>query len=200
MQLRPRQRGDTIIEVLLAITIFSLVAVGVMVIMNQSTNAAQRAIEITLVRQQIDAQAEAIRAAHSAYVSLDTDDIDARNDSTWQAITDHADTVSINTSTGCPGSAAFLSSVFVMNTREAIKATAPIRAMTAATAPLYPQTINSPASSVTYGMWIERNFNSPANPNIAGSYDFRIRTCWLGAGSSTAPMQMETVVRLYDVS
>jgi len=43
-------RGDTLIEVLLAVTIFSMLAVGVITVMNQGTHAAQRALEITLVR------------------------------------------------------------------------------------------------------------------------------------------------------
>ena len=58
------ERGDTIIEVLLAITVFSLVAVGAMTIMSQGTNTTQRSLEMSLVKQQIDAQAEALRAAY----------------------------------------------------------------------------------------------------------------------------------------
>lgn len=64
-----KQRGDTIIEVLLAVTVFSLVAVGGMAIMNQGAAMAQRSLEIGLVRQQIDAQADALRYIHNAYVT-----------------------------------------------------------------------------------------------------------------------------------
>jgi type II secretory pathway pseudopilin PulG len=66
---RRHERGDTIIEVLFAVTVFAMVAVGAMTIMNQGTATAQRSLEVTLVRQQIDAQAEAIRYIHQAYVS-----------------------------------------------------------------------------------------------------------------------------------
>ena len=59
-----RNRGDTIIEVLLAVTIFSLVAVGSMVLMNRGVAMAQQSLETTLVRQQIDAQAEMLRFVH----------------------------------------------------------------------------------------------------------------------------------------
>ena len=59
-----KQRGDTIIEVMLAVAIFSLVAVGAMTIMNSGITMAQRSLEITLVRQQIDAQAEMLRYVH----------------------------------------------------------------------------------------------------------------------------------------
>lgn len=58
------QRGDTLIEVLLSVTIFSMVAVGTMTVMNQGVAIAQQSLEITLVRQQIDAQAEMLRFVH----------------------------------------------------------------------------------------------------------------------------------------
>src|ERR1035437_7179154 len=64
-----RQRGDTLIEVLFAVSVFSLVAIGGLTIMNQGSNTTQRALEITLVRQQIDAQAEGLRFLHDAYIA-----------------------------------------------------------------------------------------------------------------------------------
>ena len=54
-------RGDTIIEVLLGITIFSMVAVGAMAVMNRGAAIAQQSLEITLARQQVDVQAEMLR-------------------------------------------------------------------------------------------------------------------------------------------
>ena len=62
-------RGDTLIEVLFAISVFSLVVVGGLSIMNQGTAAAQRALEITLVRNEIDAQAEALRFMNASYIA-----------------------------------------------------------------------------------------------------------------------------------
>ena len=69
MNERSSQRGDTLIEVMFAFAIFALVAVGSLTIMNQGIAAAQRSLEITLVRAQMDAQAEAIRYIHQAYVA-----------------------------------------------------------------------------------------------------------------------------------
>jgi len=63
------QRGDTLIEVLFAFSILSLVVVGAMAIMNQGSIASQRALETTLVRQEIDAQATTLRFLHDAYVA-----------------------------------------------------------------------------------------------------------------------------------
>lgn len=62
--LATRLKGDTIIEVMVAVTIFSLVAVGSMVLMNNGISMSQRSLEVTLVRQQIDAQVEMLRYVH----------------------------------------------------------------------------------------------------------------------------------------
>lgn len=62
-------KGDTLIEVLLATTIFSFVAISSMIIINGNTNNLEANLELTMVRAEIDAQAEAIRFIHDAYVS-----------------------------------------------------------------------------------------------------------------------------------
>ena len=69
LDFRQRQSGDTIIEVILAISIFSLVAVAGLSVMNKGNASAQRSLEITLVRNQIDAQAEILRFWNAAYVA-----------------------------------------------------------------------------------------------------------------------------------
>ena len=62
-------KGDTLIEVTLAIGIFSMIAVIIVTVVNGSASSAQTALEITLAREEIDAQAEALRFIHSAYIS-----------------------------------------------------------------------------------------------------------------------------------
>lgn len=66
MLVRLRERGDTLIEVLFAVSIFSAVVVGTIVIMNQGIASAQQALEINLVRNQIDTQAELLRHLNNA--------------------------------------------------------------------------------------------------------------------------------------
>ena len=46
-------RGDTIVEVVFAVTIFSMVTVGAISIMNKGVAIAQQSLEITLVRQNV---------------------------------------------------------------------------------------------------------------------------------------------------
>ncbi len=66
---RAIKKGDTLIEVTLAVGIFSMVAVAVLAVMNGSASSAQTALEATLTREEIDAQADALRFIHSAYVA-----------------------------------------------------------------------------------------------------------------------------------
>lgn len=64
-----RKRGDTLIEVALAIGIFSLVAIVIVSVVSASTSGAQSSLELTLTREELDAQAEALRFIHDSYVS-----------------------------------------------------------------------------------------------------------------------------------
>ncbi|HEY1086002.1 MAG TPA: hypothetical protein VGE34_04740 [Candidatus Saccharimonadales bacterium] len=184
------QRGDTIIEVLLAVGIFSLVAIGGMAIMNQGTNTAQRAVEITLVRQQIDAQAEALRAIHQAA---------SRGKATqWDAIT--ANSTNLYASQECPDSPPL--NTFALDPYTATKlsnsswytSSAPV------SAPPYAQFIEDetdPTKSQAAGIWIEmtKKDGSPTTPAL---YSFKINACWPGAGTN-APMRLSTIVNLYDI-
>ncbi len=82
-----RERGDTIIEVIFAVTVFSLVAVGGITIMNQGAATAQRSLEIGLAREQIDSQADALRYIHSAYIANGaTPSTDPTKQSPWERV------------------------------------------------------------------------------------------------------------------
>lgn len=63
------KKGDTLIEVTIAIGIFSMIAIAIASVMSSGTSGSQTALETTLAREEIDAQAEALRFIHSAYIS-----------------------------------------------------------------------------------------------------------------------------------
>ena len=189
-----KHRGDTIVEVVLAFAVFSMVSVGTMTVMGQGTNAAQRALEITLVRQQIDAQAEALRAAQQAYAANS-----GIADNEWRKIA-RASVAENSTvyadETACPASNAVLQRSFIMDPRNASlvndvqwfqdiasKADSPFAQVVAG------------ANVRSYGMWIEREFKPGGT--VANAFDFKVRACWYAAGMDI-PMQLETVVRLYE--
>ncbi len=196
------QRGDTIIEVLLAVTIFSLLSVGSMTIMNQGTNAAQRALEITQVRQQIDAQGEALRAAHQAFTAA-TNPSDPNL--TWRQITSSTDTSDFQTTdsaSGCPEiKADDIAGSFIMDARNGTKAPdSPIdwfNSIAAPDAPTHAKVVYTPGTNdlKAHGIWIERKL--VVEPTMPAAYDFSIRACWFSAGQ-TVPVQIDTLVRLYE--
>lgn len=63
------KRGDTIVEVMFAIAVFSLIAVITISMMNLGTANAEGALELSTARHELNAQAEALRFVHSAYVA-----------------------------------------------------------------------------------------------------------------------------------
>lgn len=69
MKNRLKRRGDTLIEVTLAVGIFSMVAVAVVAVVSGSTSSAQTALETTVTREEIDTQAEALRFIQSSYIA-----------------------------------------------------------------------------------------------------------------------------------
>lgn len=64
-----KKRGDTIIEVTFAITVFSLVSVLSIQIMDRDLATIQGTLESEMARNEIDAQAEALRYVQNAYLS-----------------------------------------------------------------------------------------------------------------------------------
>ena len=63
------RRGDTIIEVTFCFVVFILVSAISVSMMNRSYAKIQNSLQITTVRNEIDAQAEALRFIHDSYIS-----------------------------------------------------------------------------------------------------------------------------------
>jgi type II secretory pathway pseudopilin PulG len=202
-----KQRGDTLIEVLFGFAVFAMVAVGTLMIMNQGTGIAQRSLEITLVRQQIDAQAEAIRYIHQAYVTgfqvggpaptgTAAEWIKMTNKVTGKGANTPSEFGQIN-GTACPTTTPG-ERPFILNARTArVWATLPPMLPPAgASVPPFAQVEYSGNAVVrTYGIWVEAIPSTTAD--TTGFVDFHIRACWESPGS-TAPVTLGTIVRLYE--
>lgn len=63
------RRGDTLIEVMFAFAIFSLVAIITLATMSVGLSTTENSLELTVARNELNAQAEALRFIHSSYVS-----------------------------------------------------------------------------------------------------------------------------------
>ena len=81
------KKGDTLVEVTLAVGIFSMVAISIVSVINGSTSSAQTALEATLAREEVDAQAEALRFIHA---SANTEDGEGPYHKIWKKITELA--------------------------------------------------------------------------------------------------------------
>lgn len=191
-------RGDTLIEVMLAITVFSLIVVSSLAIMNQGLYTAQRSSEISLVRSQIDSQAEALRFLNASYVNAfigEGADYGNTPAGEWKKIVSDTNNLVNSVSdfgaigTSCPSP---VSESFIINTKRAN---------------IYTNSINNAStfSRVVYdtndivtsaqGIWIEAYRSAAINKS--GYVDFHIRACWDSPGQAT-PVTLGTIVRLYE--
>ena len=198
-------RGDTLIEVLFAVSVFSLVAVGGLAVMNQGSAASQRALEISLVRDQMDSQTDTLRFLNSSYVSA------FRSGATYPPTTPAGQWAPMSASIkakpiGTLSSLGALSCLtsfapgsFILNTQLATFADA--SNLHAATT--YAQ-LNYSGTTLTSsgGLWIEAVRYDPAtsgdaNQATIGYIDFHIFACWDSPGQPV-PVTLGTIVRLYE--
>ncbi|MBQ1298456.1 hypothetical protein IIY24_01260 [Candidatus Saccharibacteria bacterium] len=83
------RKGDTLIEVMLAVGIFSMIAVAIVSVMSEGTSSAQTALETTLTREEIDTQAEALRFIQTSYIA-DRNSASEKYQKIWETITGRA--------------------------------------------------------------------------------------------------------------
>lgn len=198
-------RGDTLIEVLFATAAFSLLAVGAIALMNQGLATSQRALEITLVRNEIDSQAEALRFLNTSYIAS----YNASNSyatgtpaSEWYSISETA-RITTNISEFGPSGGTCPeppTSSFILNPKKAKFLSS--SALTLKSSETFSQLVYDNIDDVidARGIWIEaiRSIDSPVDAESnAGYIDFHIRACWFSPGQNM-PMTIGTIVRLYE--
>ncbi|MBR3320194.1 InlB B-repeat-containing protein [Candidatus Saccharibacteria bacterium] len=79
-------RGDTLVEVMFAVGIFGMVAIGAISLMNKGIATSQATLETTMARQEIDAQSESLRFIHNAYIA-ETNDMPTGYSDAWEDVT-----------------------------------------------------------------------------------------------------------------
>ena len=190
--MRKLNGGDTLVEVLLGVTIFSLVAVIALETMNRGMAIAQYSLETTLVRQQVDAQAEMLRYAH-----------DMKND-TWKKLVDN-NSVSVSAVNDNEGNLGVEKCPDDFSTKEFALAATPSLASKISI-------LNNPGdykaaetyarvdsdTKKTYGISVRLVKPSTATGSRdSNKYDAYIKACWMPVGSKM-PATIGTIVRLYD--
>lgn len=194
------KRGDTMIEVLLGITVFSIILLGAQNAMNNSLSTTKSSLESTQVRSMIDSQASLLRFLQNSYVFAKSAKTDAflsgTPAETWNIMRSFVSGNTVVTnfgvgSTSCPD---IPTNSFVINQKNTtifkksddasntkfVKASAGI-----------PNIIYNNDSSINVtGIWIEAYNQSGSN-----YIDFYIRACWYTIGIKN-PNTLATIVRL----
>lgn len=203
-------KGDTLIEVLVAFSVFSLAVVGAVAVMNQGSYLAQRSLETTLVSNELSAQAESLRFLHDAYLASYQPGV--QYDSTmpesptkeWLAIQKQVISAGATTYTDlsqivntCPSAP---KNSFVLDSRNGVYKPNSGGNMDVATS--YAQlTYPNQVFGQAQGIWIEaiRNPTNTQDPALAhiGYTDFYIFACWPSIGQDKATT-LGTTVRLYE--
>ncbi|NLA42977.1 type II secretion system protein [Candidatus Saccharibacteria bacterium] len=196
------QRGDTLVEVLIAVTIFSAVAVGAITVMSRGISVAQSSLELNLVRNQIDTQAELLRHINSVELGS-THNSASGTESTWKkaiskTVAEASQYDDINSFSQCkvagvdgvgvPSHAFFIDPSSGRVVRGQDKFSVP-----GTFAQVYP-------GGKSEMVWIEAVYdeNKQNQDRLTTSkyYDFHIRACWDSPGSGGV-MKIGTIVRLY---
>jgi prepilin-type N-terminal cleavage/methylation domain-containing protein len=172
------QRGDTLVEVLMAIVLISVVIVGSMTMMSRGLSAAQVAMEHSQVRLSVNGQIEMLRFARDSYLASPT----SASGVQWQAIITASNANAITYDATCNITGGKQGFYLSKNAAQVNRNNY---------TPSTPATVSVPGS----GMWIE-SVLSPTGTSPAFA-DFVIRACWQGSGSA-GQQRTVTAVRLYD--
>lgn len=183
------ERGDTIIELILAFAIFSLAAITTMIVLNSGISMSQRSLERSLVRQQIDSQVEIVRYLRDT------------NSPQWNAIKSKVTVSPTPLNGACPATVAdaitsITGGFFLV----------PDGSSSFNIIDLGHSSFELPSvyASVDYaarksrGLWVQVAAAENKTPSgQLAAYDFYVHACWDAAGQSQ-PMSVGTIVRLYD--
>lgn len=186
-----KQRGDTIIEVLLAIAILSLVIVGGSTLINVGMQNAINSVEHTQVRNLIVGQSELLRYMRDNADSASDDVVsEAWYDTLLSTSNSFVTTASPTPIANCTPSGG----------RQPFYLTVDYNAPDQKPDISVHSYTNGVSDSRPYavpgrGLWVE-GVRSPSG--VTPAYvDFHIRACWRGTGTNDYQQQSNTIVRLY---
>lgn len=180
------QRGDTIIEVILASTILSLITVSSFAIMQRASASAYDALERSTVRLQLNGQAELLNYFRDVHNKAVADGVTPTGQAAvWNTISGSA----LNNTTApalnaCspPGG----TTPFYLERNGTVEYRAVVGSVSTAAG------LPSPGN----GIWITRV--DPGSAPARNYHDFYIMACWSSTVGGT--QNMSSVVRLYDPS
>ncbi|HWZ65541.1 MAG TPA: type II secretion system protein [Patescibacteria group bacterium] len=175
-----RQKGDTLIEVLMSMVVLSAVIIGATMIMSHGMLATQAATEHTQVSYQASQQTEMLRYLRDGYIQSSTGTLGT----SWlNMVNTYADTNS-STFGSCAVSAG--KNPFYLDPNDLANI---VKSYSTASMPITSATAGK-------GLWVEATKSNNASPAYV---DFQVQACWSGPGSSGQQTTI-TTLRLYDPS
>lgn len=182
-----KQRGDTIIEVILASAMLALVTVSSFAIMQRASSSAYDAMERSAVRLQLNGQVELLNYFRDAYTEavLNGDTIAGTPAEVWPMIADNATTPSVAATPTLASCAAPAGAFYFTRSTSGPAKYQLSTSMTAATG------LPSPGS----GLWIAKISPSGSAP-LKKYQEFYVVACW--PTTVAGEQRMSSVVRLYD--
>jgi prepilin-type N-terminal cleavage/methylation domain-containing protein len=178
-----KQRGDTLVEVLMAIVVLSIVIVGAITVMSRGLKASELSVERTQVRFQINAQTELLKYLRDGYASDPSSAPGQRWLSLFSGTPTYANTTPTVYNDVVCGVTSGKIGFYLTQTAGVVSATQFDFA-------------NKPATHAIpgQGLWIEMTRSSGISPAYV---DVVFRACWSAIGDS-ADQQAVTTLRLYD--
>lgn len=202
-----KYRGDTIVEVCFALAVFSFLAVLAIGTMNSNLSTVQATLETTSVRNEIDAQTEAIRFIYNTYLA--EHNIKSESDlssiaKSWKTLTGNAYDHNKKPSwpvENCQSAYDSINGMQIINTRNLNGSDVVFEKNDLFKAALVNSRLLYNAENETdllaaEGIWLYAVKSETKNDdNQPEFYDFYVQACWYNAGRST-PTTLDTTIRL----
>lgn len=177
-----KQRGDTLVEVLMSLVVLSVVIIGAVTLMSRGMQSAQIALEHSQARQEVNRQIELLRYLRDQYSvnSASTDGL------TWVSVISGSNNAATNYD-GCAVTTAKTGTAFYLERPSGVVLRTPFNAA------LTPTTY----ATAGRGLWVE---TAPSTGVVPAYVDIVVRACWMATGSVGGQQRTVTAVRLYDPS
>lgn len=214
MSTKITKRGDTIVEVLFAVAVFGFIAAATLSAMQGGMSAAQTSLEGLIVRNHLNAQAEAVRFINATVHSREREADSGTSDYLvlWEDIKDNYVSDKVSDFSGmikdgrCIKPKDGNGKAFIIDTKN-MRLSSAVDLATVYSRPVYKNTeidsnkITSESSEFlkSEGLWIEVAKVDYGKNYLYDAYDFHIRACWDSVGSKQ-PITMGTIVRVYEVN
>lgn len=196
------KKGDTLVEVLFAITFFSTIVLSVNLMVNVSLSASRSALEMSLVRNYIDSQAATLRFLQNAYITTYNvnSTVNGNAPVEWGKVRLYAKSNSsvIDFGVGTTACPDIPRNSFILNPKNSTYvpfSTGKIIKNDNYISRITYDTVNTTDLKNAIGIWIEAIRTESDN---TAYIDFHIRACWYTVGKAS-PNTLATIVRLYDV-